>query len=208
MADDPTSKGVYFKFNKVADGWWRAEFRLNATESGLSGIRCAGEGETAEDATAAATRFASAALNDPLVQAALPGAALAVHAARTLAKAMKSGELKHVADSFVSPIASLLSSSFMDAAHGLLSGYGPVCLVCADGSTPTPKAKRDRGTPAMTDDKRFPWGPPGMPVPPDGADPAAAPEQAAAILGRAKLLAAQERQQKALQQRNGNGRRR
>ncbi len=166
-SSDPTDvaqRGVFLSFRKVSPQWWRAELRINATDSGLSGFRCGGEGDDVGTAIARAAHLTRAALNDPLIQSiAPPGTLLALTAIHDVAKAAHAGKLTELVEKFSTPMLRSVSSAISDATHGLLGGLEPLCMVCADGSTPNVRERRHRA-PDLRDTKRFPEGtPPGVP---------------------------------------------
>lgn len=188
---DTKQKGLFIAFRKVRPDWWAAEFRVNATESGLSGFRCGGEGFDVADAISRAATITRAAVNDPLLQVILPpGALIAINAAHEMARAAKRGSLRAQAARYSTPMMRNVAVQMSDAQAGTLGGMEPTCIVCADGSTPKVRDRRGRA-PDLRETKRFPEGPPGMPVPPDAGVPAyyfpgMSQEQQAAMLGRAR----------------------
>lgn len=186
---DVAQRGLFISFKKVGPDWWRAEFRVNATDSGMSGFRCGGEGFSVSDAIMRAAAITRAAVNDPLLQVMLPpGALVAINAAHEMARAAKRGALEAQRQRLSTPLARNVAAQISDAESGTLSGIDPTCIVCADGSTPKVRDRRER-SPDMSMRKRFPEGPPGYPLPGDPGVPGyyypgMSQEQQAAMLGR------------------------
>lgn len=187
---DIAQKGLFLSFRRVGPQWWRAEIRVNATDSGLSGFRCSGEGFDVSEAISRAATITRAAVNDPLLQALLPpGALIAINAAHEMARAAKRGALAAQERRFSTPMMRNVSSQVTDAMAGTLSGIDPTCIVCADGATPIVKDRRRR-SPDLRVSKRFPGGEPDLPVPPDAGVPdyyfpgMSQEQQAAMLLGK------------------------